>query len=394
MNSDVKQPGPGGRTARCSRAHTPTHDDDDDDDVRTIEEKMDDDCNATVTTLHAQLDACGCVDGHSTACSFDADADYDVGLHVGTVFIIFAVSSLGVALPFLAKWSSRVGLSAYAITLGKMVGTGIALACALIHMLQPAAAALTSECVPTAFNEDYAAYAYLFSMIAMLAMHCFEHVLRATMMAKANSAAAGAVTDVEKTARGDAVVVATTHAHAHAHTHHGENTIHVTVQSYSMEFAFTVHSVFIGITVGVVGRAELTALMVALCFHQFFEGIALGTRLADAELGKVQTAVFALVFAVSAPVGIASGISYVASVNPEGVTYLLVQGVFDGVCAGLLLFVSAQLLMLDFPADAERHVRENLEGQGGARSARVVVGGMFLAVWVGAGAMAVLGRYL
>ena len=52
----------------------------------------------------------------------------------------------------------------------------------------------------------------------------------------------------------------------------------------------------------------MQALLVALSFHQYFEGIALGARLTDADLGSATDAVFATVFAVAAPVGIGVGV--------------------------------------------------------------------------------------
>ena len=54
------------------------------------------------------------------------------------------------------------------------MGTGVVLACALVHMLQPSAQSLTSVCVPTEFNTDYPAYAFLFAMLAALVMQFVE----------------------------------------------------------------------------------------------------------------------------------------------------------------------------------------------------------------------------
>lgn len=58
-----------------------------------------------------------------------------------------------------AAWLRMPG---YALCVGKTIGTGILLACALVHLLQPAAQALTSACVPYEFNTDYQAYAFLY----------------------------------------------------------------------------------------------------------------------------------------------------------------------------------------------------------------------------------------
>ena len=323
-------------------------------------------CNATVAGLEARLDACGC--GPASPCSKGSSAtDSDLGLHIAAVFIILGCSLLGAALPLLSLRYSFGG-DGYVVCLGKLVGTGIVLACALVHMLQPAASSLADVCVPEEFSSGYAAYAYLFAMLAALLMHWFETMVRFAVTQDGDD------DDVEKRQSQD------------THLKHSD-VMHHMIQSITMELALTVHSVFIGLVVGVVGSAELTALLTALCFHQFFEGVALGSRLADAGMTFRSNAAFVAVFAASAPVGIAVGILLTQNVDPEGVTYLLVQGVLDGCCAGLLLYVGFQLLLIDFPEDMA--VLCSSHPQRNRRRA-----GMFVALWTGAGFMALLGKYL
>ncbi|KAF8283125.1 hypothetical protein TcBrA4_0077750 [Trypanosoma cruzi] len=67
-----------------------------------------------------------------------------------------------------------------------------------------------------------------------------------------------------------------------------------------MEFGVTLHSVFIGLTVGITSDAETKALLVALVFHQMFEGLALGSRLADASMRISLELLLALIFSISA----------------------------------------------------------------------------------------------
>jgi len=65
-------------------------------------------------------------------------------------------------------------MSRFFIAIGKTFGTGIVLACALVHMLLPAVESLTGPCVPASFNEDYPAFPYLFAMLAALAVQSIE----------------------------------------------------------------------------------------------------------------------------------------------------------------------------------------------------------------------------
>ena len=143
-----------------------------------------------------------------------------------------------------------------------------------------------------------------------------------------------------------------------------------------------------GLATGVVGIDELKALLVALCFHQFFEGVALGSRLADADMpSHWQEASLSLVFSFAAPIGLAVGVGVTTSLNVAGQTFLLVQGTFDGVCAGLLMYLGFSLIFLDFPAD----MRKFCAGKPNELAMR---GGMFCALWLGAGLMAFIGKYL
>lgn len=104
---------------------------------------------------------------------------------------------------------------------------------------------------------------------------------------------------------------------------------------------------------GVLSDDKLSALLVALCFHQvsgnygwlsgmalftrpwpaalrpqFFEGVALGSRLVDAAFpSRLFEASLSTVFAVSAPVGMAVGVGLVFSgtLNPSSTSYLFTQ---------------------------------------------------------------------
>ena len=350
-------------------------------------------CNDTLhdmaqnyTDLLAAYDDCGCdVD----PCAADQSGNYSLGIHIAAVFIILVASGLGVALPLLTR-ALRVGIVPYLIVLGKCMGIGVVLACALVHMLQPANESLTSVCVPTAFNSDYTAYAYLFAMLAALGMQLFDYLLLQAM----NKRQAGLMTDHSALGMADGSTASLKPKAPGPHAGHVhavlplELDIQKTIAAYMLEFGVTVHSIFIGLAVGTVGDTELTALLVALCFHQFFEGVALGSRLADAHLpSRWHEFILGFIFAIAAPLGIAIGIAVATSLDPNGETFLLVQGSFDAVCAGILLYIGFALLFHDFPEDMETVCQGNAHD-----TARRV--GMFLCLWIGAGLMAFIGRYL
>jgi zinc transporter 1/2/3 len=180
------------------------------------------------------------------------------------------------------------------------------------------------------------------------------------------------------------------HCHAHETEVRPESLLQRVISAALMEFGVSVHSVLIGVAVGVVPDDEVRILLIALSFHQFFEGLALGARLVDATYRGVLEAILALVFSLSASFGMAIGVGLMATkgINLNGSSYLLVTGIFDSVCCGILLYLGFQLLLHDFASDLRRYCDRRGVAHGGAR--RVA---MFGGLWVGAGVLAFIGKY-
>lgn len=343
--------------------------------------------NVTNTTalyheLLASYSACGC---GVNACALEVPVDYNLDLHVGAVFIILFSSALGVAFPLAAKHIKKLSIHPFLVVIGKCAGTGVLLAVSLVHMLLPANESLTSQCAPTAFNSDYGAYAYMLAMISAILMHFIDFILAQYFAARQEAL------NISKSAASDSsdIQPQTSHSHSHGSLLELEGqawTGKAIAEAYMIEFGVTVHSIFIGIAVGVVGFESFIPLLIALVFHQFFEGIALGSRIVDAEFSRVNEFFLSAIFTISAPSGIAIGIGVYASLNTNGQEYLLVQGIFDAICAGILLYTGFMLLLLDFPRDMIRYCTGKYK--------RWMQFGMFASFWIAAGIMAFLGKYL
>jgi zinc transporter 1/2/3 len=69
------------------------------------------------------------------------------------------------------------------------------------------------------------------------------------------------------------------------------------------------------------------------------------------------------------------------------ISYSSPLGTFDGVCAGILIYIGYTLLLKDFPEDMERYCK-------GHKYEQYMRGAMFIALWIGAGLMAFIGKYL
>jgi zinc transporter 1/2/3 len=333
------------------------------------------------------------LDEDEDPCAEAVPANFDLSLHIASFFIILTASSLGVAFPLVAKNNKKLNINHYSIILGKCAGTGVILACALVHMIQPSNAALTSECVPTTFNTVYPAFAYLFALIAALAMHFLEFILSSYFIGDCN------LEEIERVNK-EAHNVDDSHEFGDEEKDQKVNDSHQLASSleqtrlnakqlseaYMLEFGVSVHSIFIGLAVGVTDKDGLAALLVALVFHQAFEGVALGSRLSDTTLGIWNEVFLGAIFALSAPVGIAIGTGVYKTLNTNDGTFLLVQGVFDGICGGILLYTGFTFLLQDFPSDMELYCR--------GKHGRLMKAGMFIFLWVFAGLMALIGMFL
>jgi zinc transporter 1/2/3 len=156
-----------------------------------------------------------------------------------------------------------------------------------------------------------------------------------------------------------------------------------------LEFSIVVHSFIIGLDLGTTvseaqeGLRPLVALVIVLCFHQFFEGVALGSYIVELrDAARLSTKVtMAAIFALTVPAGTWIGIGVASSYNAESQTAVWVTGALNGVTGGMLLYSALITFM------AEEFSRDDLGGEGG----RAVKRGMYAAMLLGAACMALLG---
>ena len=116
---------------------------------------------------------------------------------------------------------------------------------------------------------------------------------------------------------------------------------------FILEFGVVFHSIFVGLTLAVSG-AEFTTLYIVIVFHQTFEGLGLGSRLAVAPWPKTRRwtpYVMGIGYALSTPIAIAVGLGIRETYAPGSQTALIVNGVFDSISAGILLYTGLVELM-------------------------------------------------
>mmetsp|Transcript_56007 Transcript_56007/g.117161 ORF Transcript_56007/g.117161 Transcript_56007/m.117161 type:complete len:338 (-) Transcript_56007:51-1064(-) len=135
------------------------------------------------------------------------------------------------------------------------------------------------------------------------------------------------------------------------------------ISAHTVEVGVIVHTVIIGISVGTwsESRASLIVFTIAMAFHQFFEGVGLGTMLSAAShrISTLRTVLMVAAFTLSFPASICAGIGISYTSNQE--TNQLVSGVFESIACGLLIYIGTiSFIAEDFFASEFVNTAENL----------------------------------
>jgi len=97
-----------------------------------------------------------------------------------------------------------------------------------------------------------------------------------------------------------------------------------------LEGGILFHSVFVGMTISITVEGFLI-LLIAILFHQMFEGLGLGSRIAQVPYakGSIRPWVLVVAFGTTAPIGQAIGLIMRNSYDPSSAFGLIIVGVFN-----------------------------------------------------------------
>lgn len=153
----------------------------------------------------------------------------------------------------------------------------------------------------------------------------------------------------------------------------------------TLESGIIFHSVLIGLTLVVAGDSFYLTLLAVIVFHQFFEGLALGVRIALLPDPFIWTKLsLAIAFAAITPLGMAIGLGVLRTFNGNEPSTIVAIGTLDALSAGILLWAG----MVDMWA--RDWVFEDGEMVGAALG-QVIMG--LVALMAGMGLMALLGKW-
>lgn len=361
--------------------------------------------------------------------------DYDgeqFGARISAIFVIMVTSAFGAYFPILSSRYSFIRLPWWCFFGAKYFGSGVIVATAFIHLLEPASDALGDECLTGVITE----YPWAFGICLMTLFVLFFFELVAYRMIDRKVSAMS--DDIEEGGAG-----------GHSHSHFGDESLYVKkkvdpkkeeveddteldgsghetdkqlganpypnhfqhgnehqdpsvmgtpvndqskeqyygqlLNVFVLEFGIIFHSVFIGLSLAVAGD-EFKTLYIVLVFHQMFEGLGLGTRIATTNWDKHRFTpwLLALGYTVCTPISIAIGIGVRHSYPPGSRRSLITNGVFDSISAGILVYTGlVELMAHEFLYSGE------FKGPNGFRK---MLAAYFLMCW-GAGLMALLGKW-
>lgn len=159
------------------------------------------------------------------------------------------------------------------------------------------------------------------------------------------------------------------------------------LQCLLLEAGILFHSIFIGMALSVATGTSFVVLLIAISFHQTFEGFALGSRIASLipDLfgpSSMKPWLMSLAYGTTTPLGQAIGLILHNMYDPASATGLLMVGITNAISSGLLLFAGlVELLAEDFLSESSY---ETLQGRRRFEACVSVACGAILMALVGA----------
>ncbi|KAK8194945.1 putative plasma membrane low affinity zinc ion transporter [Phyllosticta capitalensis] len=321
----------------------------------------------------------------ATQCVTSNDYDGRMGLRISSIFVILVGSTFGACFPVFARRHAGDAVPEWVFFATKYFGSGVIIATAFIHLLEPAVDALTNECLTGPITEYAWAEGialmtifviFFVELMVMRYAHFGEHAHNdeekhrerggSPSVTRVDTEHEIAVANPRKS---DHLEREHSHSNMPGHDHNGHQRQHIAneefpdsweedglvPETYSaqltaifiLEFGVIFHSIFIGLTLAVSGD-EFITLYIVLVFHQTFEGLGLGSRLSAIPwpVSKRWTPyALAIGYGLSTPIAIAIGLGVRQSYPPESQRTLITSGVFDAISAGILIYTGLVELM-------------------------------------------------
>lgn len=281
-------------------------------------------------------------------CGLAPLAGYDMPLHIGALLVLLASSAFGAFLPILLHArrnpSRTAGWTDQVLFICRHFGTGVLISTAFVHLLSHAMMYWANECVG---ELAYEATGPAIAMGAVWLVFCVDFfLLRALRRRSGAGAVCGRHHDGEQQGMDKRESTSTLEARTEEsnEAHAGLTFAQAKCAEWdviAIELGIIFHSILIGVTLGVATGSGFVALLIAITFHQLFEGLALGSRLSLLLWKRTAYKVgMASAFVLTTPLGVAIGIGVRKRFNGNGKGTLVTLGTFHALSAGILLYTA------------------------------------------------------
>ncbi|CAN6599271.1 zinc-regulated transporter 1 [Trichomonascus vanleenenianus] len=314
-----------------------------------------------------------------------ADNEYNgsLGARISSIFVIFFLSTAATLFPVIAKRTKRLRIPLYVYLFARHFGSGVIVATAFIHLLDPAYSEIGgTSCV--GMTGHWADYSWCPAIILATVFFVFFLDLGSAVYVERKYGIThdhdGEVEDIitrpgggqphqhgdiEELARhnsGEDMCKVDSHQMREVKSHdtsldslNEERGFQKDIAAFLiLEFGVIFHSVMIGINLGSTGE-EFKDLYVVLIFHQSFEGLGIGARLSSIPFPQGKRwwpYALCLAYGLTTPISIAAGLGVRTTYLGNAYHTNVVSGVLDAISAGILIYTGlVELLARDYLMD-------------------------------------------
>lgn len=307
-------------------------------------------------------------------------------------------SFAGVGFPFFAMRANERLLETTWFQLTRVLCTGLVCAVALLHVLADA-----NEYLSNVSDFPWANGLALLGIVVMVAIkelgivsmnHLKQHInLKNPSNGPLEEGLLKSEANAEDASCSEARTSSCSSGSGHTHSHPMIELQHADFDGkplqrftvYMMEASIMIHSVLVGLALGVLHKGvAVLSLGAALLFHQFFEGLALGAVAVKSSFNFKSSWHLVLTFTLSCPLGAVLGIIFSSQYDAKDSCTAWILGALNALAAGTLLHIGlVELLPEDFGEEDCQHRHLN-RPHPLARLLALIVGGAImalLAIW-------------
>ncbi|KAL4282502.1 hypothetical protein GQ457_16G011950 [Hibiscus cannabinus] len=272
-------------------------------------------------------------------------------LKLVSLSVIFFASIIGISSPiFLARYFQGKPVYDKAILIIKCFAAGVILSTSLVHVLPEAFAAL-SDCHVASHHpwKDFP-FAGLVTLVGAL-MALLVDLTASSHLEQSHNKPSGAGEYLPVAAAQDGTVGKKVGTGSDLSNEELAK-LKQKLVSQVLEIGIIFHSVIIGVTMGMSqNKCTIRPLVLALAFHQIFEGMGLGGCIAQADFRMGTVGYMCFMFSATTPMGIVLGmiIFAVTGYNDSSPNALIMEGLLGSMSSGILIYMAlVDLIALDF----------------------------------------------